>query len=235
MIRLLQKSEIDKAKATDRKREIDEGVKLAKRVDSLREVQAQEEAALEKFRVATLSKIHDEIKKVSDEKGQLEQEVSILKREREEALRPITQELRELDLRRQRDDSLRISLNAEKDDLDLRRVRADERERSIEVRERESIVAHAESLRLHKEAIEKHSDAKWFLDDAQKIREVASREKKEVEEEAFDRLLEVSARERSCQIIEANLHDREEEITKEQIRLADMRQTLERAFTRIKK
>ncbi len=61
MIRLLPKSEIDRAKALDRQREIDEGKKLATRVDGLRQTHAKEEAELQSFRSKTLAQIQLEI------------------------------------------------------------------------------------------------------------------------------------------------------------------------------
>ena len=48
-MRLMKKSDITKANAQAKKREIDEGVKLAKRIDGLRETLADEEQSLEKF------------------------------------------------------------------------------------------------------------------------------------------------------------------------------------------
>lgn len=60
-IKLLPKSEIDKLKSSDRQREIDEGVKLAKKVDALREIQSQEEVSLTKFRNETVKVIVSEI------------------------------------------------------------------------------------------------------------------------------------------------------------------------------
>ena len=54
MIKLLSKSEIDKAKNADKAKEIAEGLKISRKVDSLRELMADEEKALEKFRSESL-------------------------------------------------------------------------------------------------------------------------------------------------------------------------------------
>lgn len=60
-MRLLARKDVDAAKALDRQREVDEGVKLAKKVDTLRELQAQEEASLLKFRDNSLTEIVGDI------------------------------------------------------------------------------------------------------------------------------------------------------------------------------
>lgn len=95
-IKLLKKSEIDQAKARDRQLEINEGLKLAKKVDTLREVVAQEEESLKKFRIKTISAINDEIiiaaKKRDDlnkENSDLEEKNILLKTERKKLEEPV--------------------------------------------------------------------------------------------------------------------------------------------------
>lgn len=88
-LRLLTKSDIAKAKATDRSLEIAEGVKLAKRVDTLREVAANEESSLTKFRTNTISEITKEIAQMVMDRDQMKVSNQILKEERERLLAPI--------------------------------------------------------------------------------------------------------------------------------------------------
>lgn len=83
-MRLLPKSEVVKAKAAAQKRDIDEGVKIARRVDNLREVAAQEEESLEKFRREAVAKIHADIEKAQSELGTLQKEIRDTKRDREQ-------------------------------------------------------------------------------------------------------------------------------------------------------
>jgi prophage DNA circulation protein len=66
-IKLLSKQEINQKQALQRHNEIEEGRKLAKRVDNLREIAVQEEASLASFRSNTLKAINDEIKKATKE------------------------------------------------------------------------------------------------------------------------------------------------------------------------
>jgi hypothetical protein len=66
-IKLLSKQEINQRQALQRHAEIEEGRKLAKRVDNLREIAVQEEASLASFRAKTLKAINEEIKKATKE------------------------------------------------------------------------------------------------------------------------------------------------------------------------
>ena len=56
-MRLLEKSEIAKAKAVDRSKEISEGLKISKRVDSLRELASREEQTLDMVRTRELERM----------------------------------------------------------------------------------------------------------------------------------------------------------------------------------
>lgn len=85
-MKLLSKSDVQKAKSLDRQREIDEGLKLARRVDALREIAAAEESSLAKFRIETIAKIHDEISILAAKRDELQIEAdSILENARNEA------------------------------------------------------------------------------------------------------------------------------------------------------
>lgn len=88
-MKLLSKKEINTATAKSQKQTYDEGIKLARRVDGLREVAAAEEASLEKFRRETLARIHEEITQETSKRDSLRQEVFRLQKEREEAIKPL--------------------------------------------------------------------------------------------------------------------------------------------------
>lgn len=87
-MRLLDKKTIVDQRSDERKREVDEGVKLAKLVDNLRKSSSEEQARLSKFRDETLKQVKIEIGILLDEKMSLIEKVNFLKRE-EEKLRII--------------------------------------------------------------------------------------------------------------------------------------------------
>lgn len=60
-MKLLDKQDIQKRKATERKSEVDEGMKLARKVDELRRAGAEEESKLSAFRLMSLKAIQAEI------------------------------------------------------------------------------------------------------------------------------------------------------------------------------
>lgn len=81
-MKLLEKREIDKLKAIDRRKEIDEGIKLARKVDTLRELSAKEETNLLKFRDESIKKVKEEINILIAEKEALLNDPTLLKKEK---------------------------------------------------------------------------------------------------------------------------------------------------------
>jgi hypothetical protein len=80
-MRLLPKQEASILQASKKRAEIDEGLKLARRVDSLREIAATEEASLALFREKTLKAISADIKKLEDERSGVQTAVNTLRQE----------------------------------------------------------------------------------------------------------------------------------------------------------
>lgn len=83
-MKLLPRQEITALKNIERKKEIDEGAKLAQKIDVLRETAAKEEASLSKFREKTLGLIRGDVMQLSQERNILQIEVDILRKEKRE-------------------------------------------------------------------------------------------------------------------------------------------------------
>lgn len=88
-MKLLVKSDIAKAKSVERQQEIQEGLKLAKRVDTLREVAAAEEASLAKWRTETVKLIQDEITSFAAKRDELQKQVSKLEADMVATMEPL--------------------------------------------------------------------------------------------------------------------------------------------------
>lgn len=58
---LLPRNEVDKRKSEEKRQRNEEGLRIAERIDVLREISASEGTAFEEYRVATLTKIQEEI------------------------------------------------------------------------------------------------------------------------------------------------------------------------------
>lgn len=78
-MKLLDKVQISNLKVNERRRDVDEGVKLAKKIDLLRETASAEESRLAKFRTETLRLIKEDIDKLIAERDKLKDEVNNLK------------------------------------------------------------------------------------------------------------------------------------------------------------
>lgn len=235
MIKLLKKSEIDTAKAQDRQREINEGIKLASRVDALRKTQAEEEANLEKFRREAVSVINQEIIEKTKERDLLSTEVSNLEDRRRDALKPLTEKWDEI---RNKQDELTLyalDLNGQKQDFEQVKE-----EFQIEVdllNEEKKRVANErdESISELAKADENYRESVKVLNEAQKIKETATEVKKSVMKELKERNAQTASKERDLDNRESLLHKKEKELNKLSIKLLDQRATLERAFARLKR
>jgi len=67
-VKLLSKSELSGLKAKAQERDIQEGVKIATRVDGLRELWSKTEQDFELYKTSTLAAIQDELQKATEEK-----------------------------------------------------------------------------------------------------------------------------------------------------------------------
>lgn len=81
---LLPKKEIDLLKSSEKKIEIDQGIRLARKIDLLRETAAQEEDNLRKFRDETLKVIKAEIDGLLRRKKIVEDEITLLENKKED-------------------------------------------------------------------------------------------------------------------------------------------------------
>lgn len=82
-MKLLSKQEVTIEKSQQLKRDIDEGAKLAKKIDLLRETASSEETRLNKFREESLHRVKLEIQFLLIEKNNLEKEVASLREEKQ--------------------------------------------------------------------------------------------------------------------------------------------------------
>lgn len=88
-MRLLErKIDIDKFKIADRKREQDEGLALATKVDALRRVKAEEEKNLSEYRTNAIKSIQYDIDQFLEEKANLERQNNEARQIRDALLKP---------------------------------------------------------------------------------------------------------------------------------------------------
>lgn len=204
--RLLSKREVDAQKAKERQREVQEGSKLAKRVDDLRQLGAAEEKGLDQFRIKQLTQIQQEIDPKLEELAILNTTIQTRKDELKILNKPLTEKWTEVKAKEvqvkskeesvvQSEGQLKLSIAAniqrERNNEIERQQIADERSRSTENLV-QSERLHEETKKTLKEAREKSDVMNAALELREKevrVREVNVFEKGKKNKEYFDNLV----------------------------------------------
>lgn len=231
-MKLLDKSEIHKAKGQDRQREVAEGLKLANRVDNLREIHAQEEAALEKFRQESIKKINDEIVKKAKEKDALIKEVFQLQEERKKALEPLTEEAERLQALRKDVETTRSEVASRKEAVYL--AEAQVSDEKLQLREEIARVAEERhrSHALLQEADTERTNARRTRENAEATLAQALSERAQSAKELEEERQRLAAQKESQDIIQAKLASEERELNARRLQLIDREKILERNIKR---
>jgi len=212
-MKLLPKSDIAKAKSVDKQREIDEGMKLAKRVDSLREVAAAEEASLKKFRSETLQAINAEITANTTKRDELTQEVHSLEERKAEALKPLTKELETIK------DSLEL-IEVKSDLLDKWKEAIERKER--ELASRDELLSSRENV-IHlklQDTDRRLAESATLRDNAERQNELASETLRKAQQDSSVKIANALQREEWVKERETTAFAKEEELRKKEIDLA---------------
>jgi chromosome segregation ATPase len=231
-VRLLKKSEINTANAAAKKREIDEGVKLAKRIDGLRETLADETKSLEQFRVSTIANIKAETEPLEEYLGSLKKEVDELERAKTQALLPLDAEWEKLEAEK---------VTIEKQKHEVGEVQKATNKAKDEAGEELRVAEEAkkQAIFCEEEATNKLKDATIELRNAKELKEQAGTTKREADIYKNDALATVAEEQRKLNLRTKALEEREQkvrddetEISKTKLWLADQRATLGRALKR---
>lgn len=233
-MKLLAKSDIQKAKSLDRQREIDEGLRLAKKVDSLREITVNEEASLTKFRRETLASIAKEIFDITEKRDNLQGEVGNLENRKEQALIPLTRELGEIEAGTHHLIGLKASLDAR--EIIIRDIEAGLESKEVEIANLEKRTAYTHSV-----AMGELKEAGIIKDGAETMQrtvsaklQIAGKKVDDLIEETERRRKEVTDNELAVIAKEGEVEKREVELEHNLIRLRDRESTLERNIIRLK-
>lgn len=233
-MKLLPKSEIAANKAAAKKSEIDEGQRLAKRIDAMRETLLNEEKSLEQFRSRTVALIHSEIEKENRILSDLRTEIRDLTVKRQELMVPldsewarVNEELEEISHQFQEIDKAWKSIK----DSDLE-VKEKLREASATVKRAETTEAKAKEMLKNASELE----LKARNTSRQAVRKLASAEvlSEKVVSELMERDKNLASRERDYTIREAQLLERESDIERDWKLLEDRKATFERHIKRLK-
>lgn len=233
-MKLMPKSDVQAAKAAQKRQDIDAGVKLARRVDVTRETLLVEEKKLEEFRVKRVKEIHEETSQLERERDDLKKEVEGLKNDRKQLLIPLDKEWAEV--REAKRKAAQETTNAQSL---LATAQEADRQAKIAVRKASDTLARA----LTKEervrdslatAASAEKEAKSRLRNAEKVEAKAIKLAEEGEREFAARDNAYALKENSLILREANLKEGEADLAKGWKLLEDRKRTFERRITRAK-
>ncbi len=234
-IKLLSKQEINQKQALQRHNEIEEGRKLAKRVDNLREIAVQEEASLASFRANTVKNINEEIKKATKEHEEILTQVKELRGELETGFSELKKAERGIKLKEE-------DLISREKQIEDRTKLVKEKESQVKKDFEENLTissrleyANTQLLKVNMEADEKMQLANDMFEDAELKRNQVDRLYQRVTEDLHNKDIAVAIKERDLTIRAVHLNERTEALRIKEINLIDREQTLEREFKRLKK
>lgn len=234
-MRLLPKKEISVLQANKKRAEIDEGLKLSRRVDSLREIASNEEASLASFRSSTLKAIQSDIKKVEDERIGLLNQVKELRIELE--LGKSELDIRENELHIGQNILLAQETNLS-DRLSTHGLMLDElkKQSKIAFSYYNQIV---NTIHLIEEArkitVSKQDESDLLLQQVLKTIENVTSLETSLREELRARDIAIASKERDLIIRTEHLEIQSKTLYIKELQLIDREQTLEREFNRLKK
>lgn len=234
-MRVLPKQEIDVLKAQERQVEVNEGLKLAKKVDALRETVAKEQANLFKFRDETLKAVNREVAFATHRKSELLNDIEELEERKRRALEPLTTELNNLQETKALMEEQSQRLQTWSKGLESQDYAYQKREHEIA---KEELLLSDERSRYDSElslldtARKDHEEARNSLQTAQKA---FNEEMTDAEKATVLKSLELAVKERNVELGWIAIGAKEADLVTRETRLADQRETIARIVVRIKK
>jgi hypothetical protein len=233
-VKLLPKAAIAELKAKETSREIQEGAKLATRVDGLRTLWAKTEQDFELYKTSTLAAINEEITKANNEKERLTSEIKKMQVKYDTMMPEISMKRQELAQFEKSLTSWDKKLEKREENVLLGEIDiADATKKAEDARIRAENDERI-SANLLKQANEKKEQAEVVLVIAKNLRTTAEKEKKDIEQSLSLREMAIKAQEQELLTQQMNLQSDRKLLSIEKIRVADMRATLERSLERLK-
>ncbi len=233
-MKLQPKRQVNAEVATHKKAQIDEGVKLAGKIDVLRETLAKEEGNLRQFREGSVKAVREEIDTLITDKENLKGDIVSLERRKAEALAPLDAEWAKIEQEKDAIQKSKISLNQAVFELN-------EREKGIAKAEQETGDEKERAKDLKRIASENLAQSEEVLADSQKaafrIRVEAQATLDVVQsKEKLAHIKEEELKEREAEVekVWQKVRDKESELAGRERALKDARETLQRTINRNK-
>lgn len=219
--RLLDKKLVSASLASQQKKEIDKGVKIAASIDALRETRTKEEQELDEWRVNTIKTIQLEIDAKRVEGVLLKEDIQKLRRERIEAQAPLNLKEEWRKVYEVRDANEEWSNGLANQSIDLLAREEDNQTFSEKLSKEADALQEDRSYtgRLLAEADGKFTKASDALERAEK-------ESQKILENAHQRENHVKVREEDAGLREVNLSERERQVDIHEIDLSNREKKL---------
>lgn len=232
-MKLRDKKDVITQKANERKKEIDEGMKLAKNVDILRETVAKEQSNLRKFREESLKLIQLEIDSYSEEKKKLKRDVEALKEQKNNLIDiPIAAEWKKIEEKNRYLNDREIVLNTQKDELNQKEKELVQRKKTINIEDSKSVRMKKDAENTLNVALIKMGDADTMVFQAENKISSADRYVKEKQKLIVDRDITLSLKESNLSLRESSLDSREAALNDKEKQVNDRYETLLRTIKR---
>ena len=232
-MKLLPKTKAASLKTESRKLDIDEGVKLAKTVDALRQAKATEEANLAKFRDQSLQLVKTQINTLITEKDDLV-------RQKESLVYEVELLQKTIDAKWNDAVQKNTVLNTLKNILEDKIQFISETEQEIKRKSADIALEHERIADFKEEQMKTLSSIEKKEEETQQILSETQRERELIIQSLSQRETAFNQKQRDLEYFERDLKgqleqmDRDrKEIINEKVRLKDREATLERAFARI--
>lgn len=231
-MKLLTRQELNTKKTQSFIQEKTEGMKLARRVDTLREVHATEEASLEKFRRETIKKIHEETTQAATERDLLLEEVRNLKSERAELQKPLDEEWKRVeDIRTGLLEDIETVVEREEAVLEAEKTVLDDKKTVFDLLE-QAKNRDLVSKELYKDASQDRAEAKEAKADAEKTKIKTEELRQEVLAELMHRDSAMAIKEKDLILKAEHLKLERIQLRKDWKLLKDRQEMFERNFNR---
>lgn len=234
-MRLLSKNEIVVGKAAEKRMEIDEGLKLARKVDALRETALKEEASLNKFRDGSVSNVKEEIALLIDKKAKLEDEIKRLLAERVELLKPLDREWDKLNAKIKEVEDTKTMLAKKQAELDHESTLRWQLSNKIALEKERVDDERSRSKEILKDADRAKTEAEGILREVKLGAEAFDKYVSTANAQLVTRETNIAARERDASNKEEFLRKKEVDLAQLERSLKDRYDTLQRTINRTKK
>lgn len=221
MLILPKKLDLDKAKANERKQEIDAGISLAKRVDELRRLKAEEEQRLNTWRENTLKIVQQEVSDIIEKKNNLKGELETLREERKELIKPLNKEWEEINKVKEEVRELTHLFN-------IKDLQTKQREKEIE-NEQKKVSEIISKTRQNEQLSGRFKDETISLRNlSQREYEVAKSEHDIQTRNTEERIQELSQRQKEYEVASKTIEIREQQVKEKESELIIREKDLER-------